>query len=61
MAFERKYLIYFMKNVQSFRKEALGFSVQYKHTVFYNHMYYTCSELVIMVTAIHSKRFNTCT
>lgn len=29
-------------NVQSFRKAALGFSVQYKQIlVFYNHTYYT--------------------
>jgi hypothetical protein len=31
MALERKYLIYFMKKVQSFRKEALGFHVEQKH------------------------------
>lgn len=31
MALERKYLIYFMKKMQSFRKEALGISVQYKY------------------------------
>lgn len=42
---EKIFNLFHEKNVQSIRKEALGFHVQYKHILtFYDHLYYTSPD-----------------